>query len=87
MAFYFTRGSTLVVTTVALAASTLYVCQLFRRRSGRYLNGREMAVAWAAFLMIDVILQVLLRLAFVGADAAGLELLRQFAAGELIVIV
>ncbi len=86
MAFYFTRASTLVITTAALAASTLYVCQLFRRRNGRSLGGREMAVAWLAFLLIDVALQVLSRLTLVGTDAAGLERLRQFVAGDLIFI-
>lgn len=86
LAFYFTRSSTLVITSAALAASTLYVCQLFRRRNGRNLVGKEMALAWPAFLLIDVVLQVLLRLASVGTDAAGLDLLRQFVAGELIVM-
>jgi len=86
LAFYFTRSSTLVITSAALAASTLYVCQLFRRRNGRNLGGREMALAWPAFLLIDIVLQVLLRLAAVGTDAAGLDLLRKFASGELIVM-
>ena len=86
MAFFFAKSSTLVITTAALAGSTLYVCQLFRRRSGRNLGGREIALAWAAFLLIDVVLQMLFRLAFVGTDAAGLERLRQFASGDLIFI-
>lgn len=71
MAFFFAKSSTLVITTAALAASTFYVCRLFRRRSGRNLGGREIALAWAAFLLIDVVLQMLFRLAFVGTDAVG----------------
>ena len=86
LAFYFTKGSTLIISTAALAASTLYVCQLFRRRAGRNPGGREVAIAWLTFLLIDVVLQVLFRLAFVGVDAAGLERLRQFVVGDLIVI-
>ncbi len=86
LAFYFAKGSTLVITTAALAASTLYVCQLFRRRSGRKLDGRETVIAWIVFLLIDVVLQVLSRLAFVGTDAEGLDRLRQFVAGDLVFI-
>ena len=36
--------------------------------------------------LIDVVLQVLSRLAFVGTDATGLEHLRQFVGGDLIFI-
>ncbi|MFB0935791.1 MAG: ABZJ_00895 family protein [Propionivibrio sp.] len=81
---YFRNSSTLIIMTAALAASTLYVCQLFCRKNGRAFIRREMLQAWAAFLAIDIVLQGVTTLSFVGTAQENIARLEQFAAGGLV---
>lgn len=83
LAVLFANQSAMIITTAALAASTLYVCQLYSRRNGRRMGAREMALAWGAFLAIDLVLQALAVLSLVGPLDENLLRLRQFAAGAL----
>ena len=80
---YFRNSSTLTIMTAALAASTLYVCQAFCKENGRELNRQEMLQAWAAFLAIDIALQGLRFVSFVGTMDENLARLKQFATGDL----
>lgn len=84
LAVLFANKSAIVVTTAALAASTLFVGQSFCRRNGRKFRGRETLLAWLAFLAIDVFLQAVSVLSFVGTVDENLLRLRQFAAVGLV---
>ena len=81
---YFRSSSTLVIMTAGLAASTLYVCQLFCRRNGRTFSKLETLQAWAAFLAIDIVLQLLTVVSWGGTVQESLARVKQFAAGGLI---
>lgn len=78
---YFRSNDTLTVMTAALAASTLYVCQAFCRKNGRVFARREMWQAWAAFLAIDIVLQGVAVVSFVGTAQENIARLQQFVAG------
>lgn len=80
---YFRNSSTLTITTAALVASTLYVCQSFCVKNGRALNRREVLQAWVAFLTIDIVLQGLRFISFNASVGENIDRLRQFATGEL----
>ena len=77
---YFRNSSTLIVMTAALAASTFYVCQAFCWKNGRVFSRWEMFQAWLAFLAIDLVLQGVVVLSFVGTVEENLARLKQFAA-------
>lgn len=83
LAVFFVNKSAMVIGTAALAASTLYVCQLFFRRNGRLFRRRETLLVWLAFLAIDAVLQVVSAVSFVGTVDANLLRLRQYAVGGL----
>ena len=80
---YFRNSSTLTITTAALVASTLYVCQSFCVKNGRALNRREVLQAWVAFLTIDFVLQGLRFISFNASVGENIDRLGQFATGEL----
>ena len=84
---YFRNSSTLTIMTAALAASTFYVCQGFCTTNGRNFSRQEMLQAWAAFLAIDIALQGLRFVSFVGTMDENLARLKQFATGELLFMV
>lgn len=82
-AVFFANKSAMVIGTAALAASTLYVCQLFFRRNGRLFQRREMLLAWLAFLAVDAVLLAVSVVSFVGPAEENLLRLRQFAVGGM----
>ena len=81
---YFRNSSTLIIMTAALAASTFYVCQAFCWKNGRVFSRWEMFQAWLAFLAIDLVLQGVVVLSFVGTAQENIARLKQFAAGGFV---
>ena len=84
---YFRNSSTLTIMTAALAASTFYVCQGFCTTNGRNFSRHEMLQAWAAFLAIDIALQGLRFVSFVGTMDENIIRLKQFASDGLVFMV
>ena len=86
MAFYFVNKSTFVVTTAALLASTFYVCHSFCRTNRVPLSRGETGLAWAAFLLIDILLQAAMMLSSIGSLEESRARLQQFMSGELLFV-
>jgi len=84
LVFYFRNSSTLTIMTAALAASTFYVSQAFCTKNGRLFSRREMLQAGLAFLVIDIALQAVAVLSFVGTVQENIARLQKFAAGGFI---